>query len=270
MSWRPSKQGGWGKGGDLKPARFTQILRAVLEIVPGGVIRAGKTAYRDDTNVGFWIGIDADGLAKINIGGASNYFKWSGTGLEVAGLITGTMAISGGSFEWAGGKGVADGTGIRFVDGSAYWRVDLSGTELLSLKPSTSRSFVIVLDMTGVGHAWGLVVEKLAYGAVGASFEGSGEYTIGVKASAQGDNGYGVMGVAYGAYGVGVSGSAADVKGAVGVLAAASGLGVALKVQGGIAEGGGQRYTQMGDAVHDTDGLNRQTGDGRSNSRFDV
>lgn len=61
------------------------VIRAILEVVPGGVIRAGKTAYADDAFVGFWLGVDSDGAAKFNLGGSSYYLKWTGERLEIAG-----------------------------------------------------------------------------------------------------------------------------------------------------------------------------------------
>ena len=50
----PTKAGGWlSTGADEEPvSRFTQIIRTVLEVVPGGVIRAGKAAWDDDAHVG--------------------------------------------------------------------------------------------------------------------------------------------------------------------------------------------------------------------------
>jgi hypothetical protein len=78
-----------------------------------------------------------------------------------------------------------------------------------------------------------------------------------------------------GAGGTAVSGAslASDGKGVEGLAAAAGGVGVkatatgaattAFEVAGGVVNGGGQRYADMGDATADTDGLNRQTGDGR-------
>lgn len=104
MSWGTQREGGWLRHGDSEAGnRFTQILRTILEVVPGGVIRAGKTAYSDDSNVGFWIGVDSDGLAKINVGGATAFLKWTGSALQISGqadiqgdsLITGTLAVDG-------------------------------------------------------------------------------------------------------------------------------------------------------------------------------
>jgi len=84
MSWlTPRNRGGWGpsEGDDESPTRWglTTVIRTILDVVPGGVIRAGKTAYTDDATVGFWLGVDSDGYGKLNIGSASYYLKWTGT-----------------------------------------------------------------------------------------------------------------------------------------------------------------------------------------------
>src|SRR5512136_1928881 len=92
MPWVPSKKRGWvveGGEGDEGPTHWglTTVIQTVMEVVPGGVIRGGKTAYTDDTNTGFWIGVDSDGLGKLNLGGANFYLKWTGTKLEIAGSL---------------------------------------------------------------------------------------------------------------------------------------------------------------------------------------
>ena len=58
-----------------------------LEIDTAGYLRtASKTSY-SDTDAGFWLGMDSS-VHKLNIGNASNYIKWNGTGLEIKGTIT--------------------------------------------------------------------------------------------------------------------------------------------------------------------------------------
>jgi hypothetical protein len=85
--WSSPKRGGWGQSCEAVHISFTQVLRTILEVVPGGVIRAGKASYADDRAVGFWLGIDTDGAAKLNIGGAANYLKWTGRQLLVYGSL---------------------------------------------------------------------------------------------------------------------------------------------------------------------------------------
>ena len=85
--WSSPKRGRWGESREAVHISFTQVLRTILEVVPGGVIRAGKASYADDRAVGFWLGIDTDGAAKLNIGGAANHLKWTGSQLLVFGSL---------------------------------------------------------------------------------------------------------------------------------------------------------------------------------------
>jgi hypothetical protein len=91
MSWNIHRRPGWGApaGDDDGPTRWglTTVIRTILDVVPGGVIRAGKSAYGDDANTGFWLGVDSDGLAKLNLGGPAFYLKWTGAKLEIAGRL---------------------------------------------------------------------------------------------------------------------------------------------------------------------------------------
>jgi hypothetical protein len=57
-----------------------------VTISSGGSIYSGKTAYTSDA-AGFWLGYTSS-AAKLYIGDASTYIKWTGTSLEVKGKIT--------------------------------------------------------------------------------------------------------------------------------------------------------------------------------------
>ncbi len=50
MTWQPDPRTGWGRSGGASGAHAARsaALRAP-GIVPGGIIRFGKTAYSDDT-----------------------------------------------------------------------------------------------------------------------------------------------------------------------------------------------------------------------------
>jgi hypothetical protein len=52
----------------------------------GMAIRQGKTGYSSTTN-GFWLGNDG-GTPKFNIGDASDFMRWTGTQLEISGIVT--------------------------------------------------------------------------------------------------------------------------------------------------------------------------------------
>ena len=87
MSWGKRKSG-WSDDdeGEVRYSfNVSGIVKGILEVVPGGVLRAGKRAYADDARVGFWLGVDTDGLAKLNLGGATSYLKWTGARLDIAG-----------------------------------------------------------------------------------------------------------------------------------------------------------------------------------------
>lgn len=67
---------------------FDQDFEGVpAENVITGGLRAKKTSY-SDTQSGVWIGVDKDGLGKINVGNNSDYLLWDGTKLTVSGTIT--------------------------------------------------------------------------------------------------------------------------------------------------------------------------------------
>ena len=59
----PSGKRGGRLGGDAaadEPVRrFSQVIRTILSVMPGGVIRYGKAGPDDDAHVGFWLGVTA-------------------------------------------------------------------------------------------------------------------------------------------------------------------------------------------------------------------
>ena len=294
MSWG-KKKAGWGdeaEGESSYSFNVSGIIKGILEVVPGGVIRAGKTAYADDTHVGFWLGIDADGLAKLNIGGVvagvARYLKWTGATLEVAGnivaaSITGVLKLldatttfeseanpgtatgwvglydpvsrrgqwlgydggvlqtcldSDGAIRWAGGKGTLNCEGWEYVE---------SETSKLLVSSRATQAMVDV----ATNRAFGIHATAAADGSWSVWGEGLQSEGVGVRGDAYGDEGVGLYGAASGSDGVGV-------------IASATGEAtVALRVYGGIADGGMKRYTNLGDAMADTDALNRRTADGR-------
>lgn len=52
----------------------------------GGNVFYGKSSYSDNT-IGYWLGISSN-VGKLNLGDATHYVKWDGTGLIVSGTIT--------------------------------------------------------------------------------------------------------------------------------------------------------------------------------------
>ncbi|MCB0042511.1 MAG: hypothetical protein KDE23_22650, partial [Caldilinea sp.] len=136
MPWgqRPKgKRGsGWGWGGDGDgEGRFhiSQTIAGIVEVVAGGVLRAGKTSY-DDDSAGWWIGRDpVTEAGKINIGDESRYFKWSGSAVEIAGSISGSIleiVMATGGVIRAGKASFADTT-------AGWWLGDHLGTPKFSV-----------------------------------------------------------------------------------------------------------------------------------------
>ena len=102
MSWGKIGPLGWGKGkAEGEPAGWLrQVIHTILEVVPGGVLRAGKKRYMDDATAGWWLGVDADGVARLNIGDADQFLKWTGELLRVRGDLT--LAALLGKFDGGG------------------------------------------------------------------------------------------------------------------------------------------------------------------------
>jgi len=60
-----------------------------ITLANAGAIKLGKVSYADNT-AGFWLG-EGGANALFNIGDASNFFKWTGSGILISGSITGTL-----------------------------------------------------------------------------------------------------------------------------------------------------------------------------------
>lgn len=79
-----------------------------LVLTSGGAsLRGGQTAY--ETGTGFWLG-DVGGVSKFSIGSPTHYLKWTGSVLDIRGMLT------------VGGSGTEDE--IYFKD-STVWMYDL-------------------------------------------------------------------------------------------------------------------------------------------------
>lgn len=115
MGWRPGKNG-WGGGEEESVGNWLrQVIHTTIEVVKGGVLRAGKTAYTDDAHVGFWLGVDYDGKAKFNIGGPAYWLKWTGTQLEIQGFFR-TPTVNIDDEGLAITQGELESNQLRFVD----------------------------------------------------------------------------------------------------------------------------------------------------------
>jgi hypothetical protein len=185
MPWNKRAPGGWGQSeaDDEAPTRWglTTVIRTILDVVPGGVIRAGKTAYTDDTNVGFWLGVDSDGLAKLNLGSAAFYLKWTGTKLEIAGSLrtkNSYVQIIDDSEETYG-EGITLLQGDWLTSGALRWKSAAGkvGAILTGVNNGTASSTAILYlypRVTGSGatSAYTVAAYNKALGEAGATFGG--------------------------------------------------------------------------------------------------
>lgn len=114
----------------------------MFEGVPGGNIIFGgmqirKKEYADTTTAGVWIGVDSDGIGKINIGAGNNSLLWNGSQLVVSGEI---IALSGTIGGWTIGATTLTGGGVT---------LDSSGiVEGGIVRTSSSGQRVQMLDST--------------------------------------------------------------------------------------------------------------------------
>lgn len=139
--------------------------------------------------------------------------------------LTGTLAVAtGGAITWAGGEGTLNDSGITQSSDGSHFELHFSASYLVRVTNSTSNRPAITSIQTA---DWANIYAK-SYNATGSS----------AAVLAQTDNG-------------------------IAVRAYVNGSGTALQIDGGIVNGGSQRYTALGDATAATDALNRQTGDGR-------
>lgn len=150
MTWgkKGGKRGGWGSGGDSeeKPLRFSGILGGILELVPGGVLRAGKRAYTSTTS-GWWLGVDTDSVPKFNFGGVTNFIRWTGTALEIAGSLAGDLV---GDLTVVGRLLIVGATaGIFGNDGTSdRWKLENNGFTII--QPEADANYMRIVLANGV------------------------------------------------------------------------------------------------------------------------
>jgi hypothetical protein len=184
MTWSFGRAG-WGapSGEDDGPTRWglTTVIRTILDVVPGGVIRAGKSAYTDDADTGFWLGVDSDGLAKLNLGSAAFYLKWTGTMLEIAGSLrtrNSYVEIIDDSAETYG-EGITLLQGDWLSSGALRWRsaANKIGAILTGVNSGTAGSTAILYvypRTTGTGNVATATIAAYnkAIGEAGADYGG--------------------------------------------------------------------------------------------------
>jgi len=126
----------------------------MFEGIPGGNIIFGgmqirKKSYNDTVTSGVWLGVDSDGIGKINIGDNDDFLLWNGSALVISGSITATSGTIGGwtigSDTLTGGGITLDSDGIIDVDGGII-RTDSSGQRIVI---SGSTNSILVYDNGG-------------------------------------------------------------------------------------------------------------------------
>ena len=209
--------------------RLQGVIGSILEMAVGGVIRAGKQTY-GDTSVGFWLGVDDDGLAKFSIGNNIYFLQWTGTLLELGFGASGIVI---------GGNGLTLGVPSSYAETSAVtWKYgadrvgDLYAT-LLDYVPESS-VVLIARDVSGYNTLMDVRAENGAGTHSTARLVAKAGYTTAhVRAEVVGMSGFVYI-------------TAANIQ-----------------ITGTVSLGGTYRITQIADATDATDALNRQTGDGR-------
>jgi hypothetical protein len=109
----------------------TMTVSGVLDLASSGVIKSGKTAY--GTGTGIWLEYNG-GTPRFDIGSATRYLRWDGTGLTFTGTLSavdGTFsgALSAASGTFAGSLSGATGT---FSGGVTASSLSITGTASFS------------------------------------------------------------------------------------------------------------------------------------------
>jgi hypothetical protein len=195
------------------------------------VIRHGKTAYSDNDSVGFWIGVDGDGLTKVNIGGPNNCLLWTGVELVLRGwLYTPTVAIDDAGLAIRQGDDISNQ--LRFVDAEG--------------------ATCAAVQATGDGSPWlvlGTAQPDQPGDAGRLDLEVDGDMAANVRLRLKTVKG------------AGAASSVVEVQIGNRIQMQVNGDGT-VKATGGF-DAGGQRVVNVADATADPDALNRQSGDAR-------
>lgn len=114
-------------GSFLVSSSAISLAAGGLNVGTSGAVWGGRTAY-SDTNAGFWFGYDG-AYYKGYLGNNSNYVRWTGTQLEVAGSIAVTGTFTGVNYATSSSPGgnatlandtvAVNGTAAATVSGGA-------------------------------------------------------------------------------------------------------------------------------------------------------
>lgn len=125
-----------------------------------------------DTTAGFWTGIDTDNVAKLFLGNSTNYVKWTGTAMQIAGNITATTGTIGGFTIGATTLSAVNCTldstsgviGTNIKTGSAGTRIEMNANTM-NFYPSSGGAFMTIsggnseIDITHQGSAAAIYID---------------------------------------------------------------------------------------------------------------
>lgn len=144
-----------------------------------------------DTTAGFWVGVEG-GVAKLNLGNASQFLKWTGTALSMSGSITASSGTIGGwtigSTTLTGGGVTLDSagtiTGGTIRTSSSGQRVTMNGsTNELQFHRSSGALVGTIFGTTSGGVSAIAVVDSASVVAISVTSTGvaigNGNLTIG-------------------------------------------------------------------------------------------
>jgi len=124
-----------------------------ISLTTSGSIAAGKTAYTDDANVGWFIGYRTVSAGvytpAFNFGGSTKYIKWDGASLTISGTITGSSFTSTQGGISIGQSGSYDY--LTFTSGASTSTMAFTASGMLWSGPATSSTYSQVLQMTTGG-----------------------------------------------------------------------------------------------------------------------
>jgi hypothetical protein len=210
-----------------KPADYADVtLSAVnggllvtgggITLSGGGSIKGGKTGYANGTT-GFFLGY-AGGYV-FDIGSTTNYFRWTGTAIQLVGDISGTSNITiDGQARFMGNPpavgGIQAAVHANELNAASYGVYGQSSATLASHGKTGYGGY-----FTGSGtEAYGLGGQSQNRTGVSGYSAGSGALAIGVRAASDGGYGlYATSNSSYSIYCVGTSyfGSTVTVNGTV-------------------------------------------------------
>lgn len=112
------------------------VIRAIAEVVPGGILRAGKQDF-GDARTGWWLGVAADGNPKFDLGVLGSTLRWDPDAGLVLSIRTDNDLIHG------------------YVAGVLQWSLTQYGFELVAHEDPQTITFVRETTRAVIGRIVG-------------------------------------------------------------------------------------------------------------------